>query len=167
MWLCLVNGVYCFLPKDSCSSIQPLIHLLIFLACFLCDNTFFPLCSGCTVPERSITARVQSLMGGPGCTHWMNTCINNKWSRRKWKVVVADRKWKFKDGLRGAQSKLYHTEHVLPLVSTAKSFTAPHDPCCSCKWRGKGGGEGSPCRERCLHHLPTLFTPHPLLSLFL
>lgn len=64
MWLCLVNGVYCFLPKDSCSSIQPLIHLLIFLACFLCASTFFPLFSGCTAPGRSITAGVQSRMGG-------------------------------------------------------------------------------------------------------
>lgn len=41
MWLNLVNGVYCFLPKDSCSSIRPLIHLLIILAAFSVLSSLF------------------------------------------------------------------------------------------------------------------------------
>lgn len=45
MWLHLVNGVYCFLPKDSCPLIWPLIYPLFFLSPFLSAHTFLPLLS--------------------------------------------------------------------------------------------------------------------------
>ena len=45
MWLHLVNGVYCFLPKDSCSLIWPLIYPLFFLSPVLSAHTFLPLLS--------------------------------------------------------------------------------------------------------------------------
>lgn len=109
MWLRLVNGVYCFLPKDSRSSIQPLIHLLIFLARFLGANTFLPLFSGCKVPGRGAPLQVR----GPGRAHaeWTRASKQMKQCRLKREAALAE--GKFKEGVRGAQSQLCYAEHVL------------------------------------------------------
>lgn len=115
MWLRLVNGVYCFLPKDSCSSIQPLIHLLIFLACFLGANTFLPLFSGCKVPGRRVLLHVW----GPGRAHaeWTRASkqINKAITERRLKQEAVLAEGKFKEGVRGAQSQLCYAERVLSL----------------------------------------------------
>lgn len=167
MWLRLVNGVYCFLPKDSCSSIQPLIHLLIFLACFLCANTFLPLLSGCKVPGRWVLLHVW----GPGRAHTEWTRASKQMKQRPnddlnrklcWQRGSLKREW---EGRKAGCATL--STICSSLVSTVESFTPSHDPCCSrnplSKQKGgKDGREGRPCREMCLrlHHLPALFI-HP------
>lgn len=154
MWLRLVNGVYCFLPKDSCSSIQPLIHLLIFLACFLGANTFLPLFSGCKVPGRWVLPHVW----GPGRA-WMNTGVNTNEAiterRLKQEAVLAE--GKFKEGARGAV--LRRARSVL-LWFPPSSPSRPHMTHVSKQKGGKDGREGRPWTCLRLHHLPTLFI-HP------
>lgn len=171
MWLRLVNGVYCFLPKDSCSSIQPLIHLLIFLGCFLGANNFLPFFSGCKVPGR----RALSHLWGPGCAHTEyapNEAITK--CRLKLETVLADGKWKFKDGRRGVQSQLCFTEHILSLSGFHReSFPASLDPCCIrnslAKQEGWTRWEGRDPVEKwaCSYIIYQLYSSsHPCLSLF-
>lgn len=172
MWLRLVNGVYCFLPKDSCSSIQPLIHLLIFLACFLCANTFLPLLSGCKVPGRWALLHVW----GPGRAHTEWTRASKQMKQRPnddlnrklcWQRGSLKRQW---EGRKAGCATL--STICSSLVSTVESFTPSHDPCCSrlvSRRAEKMGGKGDPVEKcACGYIIYQLYSStHPLLSLFL
>lgn len=163
MWLHLVNGVYCFLPKDSCSSIRPLIHLLIFLAAF-----FVPILS--SLSFRNI--QYPDVKGGPPPRQ-------NKWSAKE--TPPPEKKNKRNNKIKGScvgrqEVKVERrcVKRSLPLWS----FAASHDLRCSYNELGKqgmggvGGREGSPSRERCLRLnqiyiiKPHCSYIHPLLLLF-
>lgn len=162
MWLHLVNGVYCFLPKDSCSLIWPLIYPLFFLSPFLSTHTFLPLLSDTHNGHTEIFKNGYTAFAR-GADEWENAhmierthepcAARLRGSSRKNKGIGEKEVKLQREAVRARVSyRMWHTPLSLSLFSLSESYTIPDDPLCSRNslgkqggpWLGRNGREGSP-----------------------
>lgn len=147
MWLHLVNGVYCFLPKDSCSLIWPLNHPLFSSLTFSLPILSSPSAQIhiMDIQRYSITVRRQ-LHTEPKANEWSRNrhqtththkyCLQVKGNLCSQKRI-GKKKWNFKDRLWGHELATLQEVTHSPL---SESFTTSDDPLCSRNLLGKQGG---------------------------